>query len=479
VGHARPAGGPSYENGPEFSACPVVRVVVRCGTSRIAAPMPEPEPTADARDRVARTTRRKVAWRVLPLLFLLYVIAYLDRTNISAAKLKMGDALAFSDAVFGWGIGLFFIGYLFLEIPGALLVERWSARKWFARILISWGFCSMAMALVETPTQFYVVRFLLGLAEAGFFPGVIVYFTHWFPRRDRARALTGMLVGIPISLSLGAYLSGWLLEQSWFGVAGWQWVFVVEGAPAVLLGVVVPFILTDRPHQAKWLTAEERAWLESTLEAERQESAAVGVMRVRDALKLRTVWLLALGIFATNIGGYAFAFWLPTTIKGLLTGMGRDATDSNVLNWSSLVYLCGLAGVILSGWSSDRTRDRKWHAVAGQLGAGTFLALSAIPGQSWGAVFACLCVAGFFANFWYTPFWVLPTLSLTLSAAAVAIGFINMCANLAGFAGSPIVGGMRKAGLGDSACLLFFATSFALGAVFISMVRVPRRGAGE
>ena len=213
--------------------------------------------TADAYDSVARCARRKVAWRVLPLLFLLYVIAYLDRTNISAAKLKMKDDLAFSEAVFGLGIGLFFIGYLFLEIPGALLVERWSARKWFARILITWGFCSMAMALVETPTQFYAARFLLGLAEAGFFPGVIVYFTHWFPRRDRARAMTGMLVGIPISLSLGAYVSGWLLEQKWYGLAGWQWVFVVEGIPAVLLGIAVPFLLTDRPHQAKWLTPEE------------------------------------------------------------------------------------------------------------------------------------------------------------------------------------------------------------------------------
>lgn len=435
--------------------------------------MPDPDPTAAERDEIARRARRKVAWRVLPLLFLLYVVAYLDRTNISAAKLKMKDDLEFSEAVFGWGIGLFFIGYLFLEIPGALLVERWSARKWFARILVSWGACSMAMALVETPMQFYLVRFLLGLAEAGFFPGVIVYFTHWFPRKDRARALTGMLVGIPISLSLGAYLSGWLLEQSWFDLKGWQWVFVAEGMPAVLLGVVVPFILTDRPHQAKWLTREEREWLESTLEAERR-ATAVSAMKMREALKLRTVWLLALGIFATNIGGYAFAFWLPTSVKGLLGATGRDASDSNVLNWSSLVYLCGLAGVLLSGWSSDRTRDRKWHCIAGQLGAGTFLALSAIPGQSWEAVFAWLCLAGFFANFWYSPFWVLPTLSLTLSAAAVAIGFINMCANLAGFAGSGAVGEMRKAGLGDTVCLLFLASSFAVGAVFVSMVRVPR-----
>jgi ACS family tartrate transporter-like MFS transporter len=438
---------------------------------------PAPATTPDERDAVARGARRKVAWRVLPLLFLLYVVAYLDRTNISAAKLKMAGDLHFSEAVFGWGIGLFFVGYLFLEIPGALLVERWSARKWFARILVTWGICSMAMARVETPAQFYAARFLLGLAEAGFFPGVIVYFTHWFPRRDRARALTGMLVGIPISLSLGAYLSGWLLEQNWLGAKGWQWVFVVEGAPAVLLGVAVPFLLTDRPRQAKWLSPEERDWLESTLESERRESA-VGAMKVRDALRLPTVWLLALGIFATNVGGYAFAFWLPTAVKGLLGSTGRDASDHNVLNWSSLVYLCGLAGVRLSGWLSDRTGDRKWHCVAGQLGAGTFLALSVLPGQPWGAVFAWLCLAAFFANFWYTPFWVLPTLSLALSAAAVAIGLINMCANLAGAVGSPVGGEMRKAGFGDAACLLLLAAAFGVGAVFVSMIRVaPQREA--
>src|SRR5262249_51786969 len=216
-----------------------------------------------------RAVHRKVARRLLPLIFVLYILAYLDRVNVGFAKDRMQASLGFSDRAFGWASGVFFAGYLVLEIPGALLVERWSARKWFARILVTWGLCSMAMALVRTPAQFYLVRFLLGLAESGFFPGVIVYFTHWFPRKDRARAMTGMLVGIPISLSLGAYLSRWLLAQTWFDISGWQWVFLVEGAPAVLLGLAVPFLLTDRPHQARWLTPAERHWLETTLEAER------------------------------------------------------------------------------------------------------------------------------------------------------------------------------------------------------------------
>lgn len=435
--------------------------------------MPDLSPTADELDEIARRTRRKVAWRVLPLLFLLYVIAYLDRANVGFAKLRMQHDLGFSDTVFGVGVGLFFIGYLFLEIPGALLVEHWSARKWFARILVTWGFCSMAMALVETPTQFYVARFLLGLAEAGFFPGVIVYFTHWFPRKDRARAMSVMLFGVPLSLALGARVSAVLLEQDWFDLKGWQWVFLIEGAPAVLLGIAVPFLLTDRPRHAKWLTAEEREWLESTLEAERRESAAVGTVSLKQALRTRNVWLLALALLATNMGGYVFVFWLATVVQGLLGATGRGADATNVLNWTGFVFLFGFLGVLVSGWSSDRTGDRKGHCIAGQLGAGLFLTLAVVPGQPWGAVFAWLCLAGFFANFWFSPFWVLPTMTLTSSAAAVSIGVINMCGNLAGAIGSPVVGAIKDAGWGDQAAMGLVTVCFALGAVFVSMVKVP------
>src|SRR5205085_1241583 len=196
--------------------------------------------------------------------------------NISFAKLQMQEVLPFGDDVFGVGFAIFFVGYLLLEIPGALLVEHWSARKWFTRILITWGLCSMGMALVRTPWQFYLARFLLGLAEAGFFPGVIVYLTHWFPRAERGRALAGLVLAVPVSLALGAWASGELLAVRWFGLAGWQWVFLAEGLPAVVLGAAVPFLLTDRPWQAKWLAPVERAWLEDTLAAERRESAAAG-----------------------------------------------------------------------------------------------------------------------------------------------------------------------------------------------------------
>jgi ACS family tartrate transporter-like MFS transporter len=429
--------------------------------------------------KVADSARRKVARRVLPLVFLLYVVAYLDRANAGFAKLRMMDDLHFLDDVFGWGFGLFFAGYLFLEVPGALLVEHWSARKWFARIMVTWGACSMATALIRTPGQFYLARFLLGLAEAGFFPGVIVYFTHWFPRRDRARALAVMLFGVPVSLSLGARVSGLLLEQDWLGVAGWQWVFLAEGAPAVVLGLALPFVLTDRPRQARWLTPAERDWLERTLADDRAEAAAAGGgLTLRQALRQRTVWLLALGILATNTGGYALVFWLPTAVQGLLRAAGREASPSAVLDWTGLVYLCGLAGVWVSGRSSDRTGDRKWHCVAGQALAGVFLALSAVPGQPWPAVFAWLCLTGFFSFFWISPFWVLPTLTLSSSGAAVSVGLINMCANVAGLLGSPAVGGMRTAGLGDAGCLALLAACYVLGGAIMAFVPVPRGRAG-
>jgi ACS family tartrate transporter-like MFS transporter len=421
-----------------------------------------------------RALRRKLMWRIVPLVFVLYVIAYLDRANAGFAKLQMQEALKFDDDVFGWGFGIFFVGYLLLEIPGALLVEHWSARKWFARILITWGACSMALALVRTPGQFYLARFLLGVAEAGFFPGLIVYFTHWFPRADRGRAMAGLVFGVPVSLALGAKVSGWLLQLNAFGLAGWQWVFLVEGLPAVVMGLAVPFLLTDRPAHARWLTTEEKAWLEQSLQAERDQATLAGGASLRQALLKPTVWLLALGIMITNTGGYALAFWLPTAIKNLLTEIRGTTADTDVLNWTSAVYACGLLGVWLAGQSSDRTGERKWHCVAGQVLTGLFLAASVFSGQSWPAVFGLLCLAVVFSVFWPPPFWVLPTLTLSASVAAVSIGFINMCANVAGLIGNPIVGKMKSHGLGDRECLLFLAGCYVAGGLIIALLRVPR-----
>lgn len=436
--------------------------------------MADIDPSLSETGNLSRSVRGKVAWRILPLLFLLYVIAYLDRANVGFAKLRMKEDLQFSETVFGIGIALFFIGYIFLEIPGALLVEHWSARKWFARILVTWGFVSMSMAFVRTPTEFYFCRFLLGLAEAGFFPGVIVYFSHWFPRKDRARAMSAMLIGVPLSLALGAPVSAILLHQDWFGLQGWQWVFLVEGAPAVLIGIAIPFLLPDRPRDARWLTPAERDWLEGELEAERKATTVGGTIQLKQVFGMWNVWLLALALLATNIGGYVFVFWLATVVKELVRVTGGASDDTSVLLWTGLVYLFGVAGVVVSGWSSDRTGDRKGHCIVGQLGAALFLTLCVVPNQPWIVVFVWLCLAGFFTMFWFSPFWVLPTMTLTSSAAAVAIATINMFGNLAGAIGSPVVGIIKDAGFGDRAAMGFVAVTFTLGAVCVALVRLPR-----
>jgi ACS family tartrate transporter-like MFS transporter len=386
----------------------------------------------------------------------------------------MAGELKFSEEVFGLGFGIFFIGYLILEIPGALLVEHWSARKWFARILISWGFISALTAFVQTPTQFYVARFLLGVAEAGFFPGIIVYFTHWFTSADRARALSGLVMAVPCSLALGAPVSGLLLDVNWLGLAGWKWMFLLEGLPAVALGVVTLLYMTDRPRHAKWLTAAEREHLEGLLAAEARAKEAQGRTTVWQALRTRNVWLLALGIFATNTGGYALGFWLPTTIQNLSGGSSQSA-----LFYSGLFYTCGLLGVFVSGQSSDRTGDRKWHCVGGQVATALLLAGSAIPGQPFALVMTWLCATGVAAYFWPSPFWALPTLTLTASAAAVSIGIINMCANLAGYLGNHLNGWLRARGASEGECLLFLAVCYFAGGVLVSLVSMsPRRAAG-
>ena len=413
--------------------------------------------------------RRKVAWRVLPLVFLLYIVAYLDRANVSFAKLAMAAELKFSEEVFGLGFGIFFLGYLTLEIPGALLVERWSARKWFARILISWGFVSALTAFVRTPVQFYVARFLLGVAEAGFFPGIIVYLTHWFSGGDRARALSGLVMAVPFSLALGAPVSSLLLRVNWLDLAGWQWLFLLEGLPAVILGVATLFMLTDRPREALWLTPRQRDWLEELLHAEAQAKKRAGDTTVWQALRLPNVWLLALGIFAANTGGYAFVFWLPTAVQGMSAG-----PISNALWWSGLVYACGLVSVFLSGRSSDRTGDRKWHCAAGLGFAAVFLAGSTIPGQPVWLVMVWLCLTGFAGYFWPSPFWVLPTQTLTASTAAVSIGFINTLANLAGYFGNHYVGWLKTNGFGERTCLLVLAACYLAGSLLVSLVRVAR-----
>ena len=421
-------------------------------------------------DQVA--LRRKVALRVLPPVFLIYVVAYLDRANVGFAKLRMASDLKFSEDVFGLGFGIFFIGYLLLEIPGALIVERWSARKWFARILISWGLISSLTAFIHTPLQFYIARFLLGVAEAGFFPGIIVYFTHWFASGDRSRALSSLLVAVPFSLAAGAPISALLLDVNWLDLAGWKWLFIMEGLPAVVLGFATLFWMTDRPCDAKWLTPEERSQLVNTLAEEAREKEVSQNMGVWNTLRLPNVWLLAAGIFTANTGGYALSFWLPTTLKNLSGG-----SDHVALFYSCLFFVFGLVSVLWSGQSCDRTGDRKWHCVIGMGATAILLMASAIPGQPFWLVMSWLCLTALAAFFWSSPFWSLPTLTLTGSAAAVSIGLINVCANLAGYFGNRIMGLLRERGFSENACLMYLAICYFIGSVFVSFVKLPSKQA--
>lgn len=307
-------------------------------------------PSEQATDLLGKRTRSKIARRVLPFLCLLYLAAYLDRANVAFAKLTMTADLHFSEAVYGFGAGIFFLGYLLLEIPGALIVERWGARRWFARILVTWGLCTIVVGFVKTPVQFYSARFLLGIAEAGFYPGIIVHLTHWFARRDRAKAMAGFIVAIPVSLALGAPISALILKLHWLGLPGWRWVFILEGLPAIVLGIVTFFYLTDRPQDAMWLEPEERAWITQELEHEKAEKIAAGTVSVWRAFGNRSVLLAALSICLANLGGYVFVFWLPTTIH-------QAAGFSPVLSalYSALPLAVAVGFVLWSGRAADRT----------------------------------------------------------------------------------------------------------------------------
>jgi len=310
---------------------------------------------------IANRCRRRVMWRLMPFLFVLYVIAYLDRVNVGFAALQLkGDlargGLGFTGSVIGLGAGIFFIGYVILEIPGSILVEKWSARAWITRIMISWGILAMLTGFIHTKNQFYLIRFLLGAAEAGFFPGIIVYFSHWFRYRDRAKAVAFLMAGISVSNIIGSPLSGWLMGFSWLGLSGWRWMFIIEGVPAVIGGVVTLFYLTDWPHQAKWLPEDERQWLVGELEKEKQTKQAKHSLGILQAFRHREVILLTLAYFFMVTAVYGLNFFLPLIVEKL-----SGLSNMKVSLISALPYCCGLVSILLMGWHSDKTKERRWQ----------------------------------------------------------------------------------------------------------------------
>lgn len=415
---------------------------------------------------IEKRTRRKITKRLMPFLIFLFILAYIDRVNVGYANLEMSKDLGFDPEIFGFGAGIFFFGYFLLEIPGTLIVENWSARKWLARIIISWGFLAIFMGFIQNTTHFYTIRFLLGLAEAGFFPGIIVYLSHWFRYQDRAKAVAMFMTALPFANIFGSPISGLILGVNWLGLAGWRWVFIVEGIPAVVFGIVTVFYLTDQPKDADWLDESERDWIAGELEREKQAKKAVKHFTIAEAFRNRNVIILAAAYFFAVICVYGFTFWLPTILKGL-----SGFSNLQVSLIAALPYCAGLIAMLFLGWSSDRRNERRWHTAISLLAVCLGLFLSSLFLDNVYLAIAVFCLAGAGLYSYLPSFWALPTAFLTESAAAASIGLINSVGNLGGFAGPYIVGYLtNKTGTFYSG-VIFLSGSALAAAVLVLMVK--------
>ena len=409
------------------------------------------------------TARSRIAWRLLPFLFLLYVANYLDRTNIAYATLGMKGDLGLNDSVFGTASGIFFIGYFALQIPGALLVERWSARWLLSLTLMAWGALTTLTGFVHTPHQLYGARFLLGAAEAGFFPGVIVYLSHWFIYRDRAKAVARFMAAIPIGFILGGPIAGAILGTHWLNTPGWRWLFLFEGIPAILLGAVTVFVLPDRPKDARWLRPEERDWMTARLAEEHRAKAHTEKMSILQALRHPAVLVLTAGLFFTYTGGYAFWFWFPTMLQRL-TGW----TDVQRIGWvGAIPFIAGLIGMLVLGSSSDRMGERRWHFAIPQLTAALALVVWLFIPHSNLLLIAVFTLVGFGTVAYLPSFWALPSAFLTSSAAAAAVGFINCTASIGGFVGPKIIGELSQRTSSFNIGFIFMIACFIIASLLV------------
>jgi ACS family tartrate transporter-like MFS transporter len=418
---------------------------------------------------IAERARRRITWRLMPFLFVLYVIAYLDRVNVGFAALQMKGDLGFTDDIIGVGAGIFFIGYVALEIPGSILCEKWTARGWIARIMVSWGILAMLTGFIHTKNHFYLIRSLLGAAEAGFFPGIIVYLSHWFRYQDRAKAVAFLMAGIFVSNIIGSPLSGWLMKHTWLGLAGWRWMFIIEGAPAVILGIVTLFYLTDWPHQAKWLPEDERQWLIAELEKEKQEKQAKHSLGILQALRHREVILLTLAYFFMVTAVYGLNFWLPSIVKKL-----SGSSIMNVSLIAALPYCVGLVSILLMGWHSDKTKERRWHTALAMMTTSLGLLLSVVAGNYTALAVSMFCLAAAGTAGYLPGFWALPTSFLTGTAAAASIGLINSFGNLGGFVGPYVVGYLSKKTGSYLGGVLYLSASALLASMLILSLRATK-----
>lgn len=411
----------------------------------------------------AQSLYRKLAWRLLPPLYLLYILAYLDRMNVGFAQLQMKETLQFSDTIYGFGAGIFFIGYTLFEIPSNLILEKVGAKRWLTRIMISWGLLSSLMVFIETPRDFYILRFLLGVAEAGSFPGIILYFSYWFPAPVRAKFGALLITATAASGLIGAPLAGLLLSwDSYLGWQGWQWLFLVEGVPSVLFGIALYFWLTDRPAHAKWLSAEEKAWLEHTLAAEQAAASHSHAANLKQALVHPRVWLLGLLYFAVVINYYSISMWLPQIIKKL---SGLNNVQTALL--TALPYLLTVIVMVIVGVHSDKTAERRWHiAICGWVAACAFAISPYIESPAMALLALSIAAAGIWSIL--APFWTLPhSLLKEGPAKASGLALINSLGNLGGFAGPYFVAWLKTASGDFKTALPALALILASGVLLV------------
>jgi D-galactonate transporter len=411
---------------------------------------------------------RKIAWRILPILFIGYIIAYIDRVNVGFAKLQtMGD-LKFSDSIYGLGAGIFFLGYFLFEVPSNVILHKVGARVWICRVLITWGIASGCTALVRSPWEFYTVRFLLGVAESGFFPGMILYLTYWFPSHHRAKMVAILMAGIPVSGIVGGPISGYILHHfsGRQGVAGWQWLFILEAIPAVVLGVIILFRLDDRVVNVKWLSQEEKTVVAAEIS---EEAGAKTHHTLLSVFTSPRVWLMGTIWFGIEMGSYAIGFWLPTIIRQ--TGV-KDAFNIGLL--TMLPYTLALISMILVGRHSDKTRERRWHVVVPNIVAVLGFVLCTQAGNSTMVAMIGLTMAVVGVVTTLPMFWALPTSFLGGAAAAAGIALVNCTGNLGGFF-SPTIIGLLKTYTGTLNSGLFLVSGCMLASSVLIVTLVPAK----
>jgi D-galactonate transporter len=433
--------------------------------SRLATPGigADLSPSSDTTNFEARTYAR-VARRLIPFLMLCYLGAYLDRVNVGFAKLQMLNDLRFSETVYGVGAGIFFLGYFLFEVPSNLILHKVGARNWLARIMLTWAVISASFVFVKTPTTFYVLRFLLGVAEAGFAPGVILYLTYWFPATRRAKALSMFFMAIPMAGILGGPLSGWIMHsfQGAHGLEGWKWLFMLEALPSLCLGVAIFLYLDNGIASAKWLSDEEKALLKRNVENDR--AAATEHVSIRAFVRDRRLWLMAGIYFCVVLGQYGLTFWLPTIIRH--TGVA-DPLWVGIL--TAIPYICAIIALPLLGSSADKRRERRLHlAIPMLISAAAFATLPMLGSVGASIICVSIAAAGILAS--SSLFWALPTAVLSGMSAAAGIAAVNCFANLAGFFSPAIVGWLNDFTGKATAGLIFISIAVVVGAILVFFV---------